>query len=244
MSNYELSFKRFGESAILIEWPQIIHKDVLNNILNFKQSLLEYYKDYQVYLNHAYCSLLINYETYDFKYYNEVKVLKDLYNSNKDNLSKSALLWKVPVCYDSSFGIDLEELSEAKKLNVDDIINLHTKVDYLIYFVGFLPGFLYLGGLEEVLHTPRRATPRLNIAKGAVAIGGKQTGVYPSQSPGGWHIIGNSPINFFNIEHEKPCFAQAGDFIKFYSVTTEKFREIKTLVEAGVYQLESEIIND
>lgn len=91
---------------------------------------------------------------------------------------------------------------------------------------------------------PRKSTPRLQVAKGAVAIGGNQTGIYPNESPGGWNIIGNSPLNFFDVSKEKPCFAKAGDRVQFYSVSLKTYNNIKTLVEAGVYQLESEEVND
>ena len=113
-----------------------------------------------------------------------------------------------------------------------------------IYFIGFLPGFLYLGGLDERLFTPRKSTPRLRIEKGAVAIGGKQTGIYPQESPGGWNIIGNSPIQFFDNSKNTPCFAKAGDKLQFYSITLKEHHDIKVLVDAGVFQLESEEIDD
>ena len=101
-----------------------------------------------------------------------------------------------------------------------------------------------MGGLDNALHIPRKSTPRLHIKKGSVAIGGNQTGVYPNASPGGWNIIGNSPVNFFDISKEKPCFAKAGDQIQFYSVSLKEYQNIKTLVDANVYQLESEVIDD
>ena len=107
-----------------------------------------------------------------------------------------------------------------------------------------MPGFLYLGGLNKTLHTPRKSTPRLDIKKGAVAIGGNQTGVYPNPSPGGWNIIGNSPINFFDVSKETPCFAKPGDAIQFYPISINEHLDIKTLVDANVYQIEREVLND
>ena len=148
------------------------------------------------------------------------------------------------MCYDDVFGIDLDELSEEFNLSKSEIIELHSRSNYTVFFVGFLPGFLYLGGLDERLHFPRKKTPRLKVLKGAVAVGGKQTGIYPNESPGGWNIIGNSPINFFDVNKEVPCFAQSGDKISFYRVSKEEYDDIKALVEAGVYQLESEVIDD
>ena len=107
-----------------------------------------------------------------------------------------------------------------------------------------MPGFLYLGGLNNALNFPRKSTPRLQIHKGAVGIGGNQTGIYPSQSPGGWNIIGNSPIKFFDVSKNRPCFAKSGDKIQFYPITIKKHKDITALVDAGVYQLESEVLHD
>jgi inhibitor of KinA len=147
------------------------------------------------------------------------------------------------VCYDSIFGLDLIEISKQKGMSEDAIIKLHSQTFYTVYFIGFLPGFLYLGGLDEKLYFPRKETPRLKVEKGAVAIGGKQTGVYPNISPGGWQIIGNSPISFFDSSKGEPCFAKSGDKIEFYAISKEKYDDIKALVDAGVYQLESEVID-
>src|SRR5690606_22673794 len=156
----------------------------------------------------------------------------------------SSNLWKIPVSYDAVFGIDLEAICLEKRISKNELIKRHSQAIYTVYFIGFLPGFLYLGGLDEVLHIARKSTPRLKIEKGAVAIGGHQTGVYPTESPGGWNIIGNSPIEFFNPKSNPPCFAEAGDKISFYPISLKEYRDIKTLSEAGVYQLESEVMND
>ena len=100
-----------------------------------------------------------------------------------------------------------------------------------------------MGGLDERLHIARKQTPRLTIEKGAVAIGGQQTGVYPSESPGGWNVIGNTPISFFDVNKKVPCFASLGDRIVFKPITLKEYNHVKILVEAGVYQMESEVID-
>ena len=242
--SFNLTFKPFGERAILIEWPQIISEAILKDILQFKNKIEANNIKSIVEIKSAYNSLLIIYDTICRNFENEVKSLKNLYNLPNfegDNLSK---LHKIPVCYDAVFGIDLEAISKEKKLSKEAIIERHSEAIYTVYFIGFLPGFLYLGGLDESLHTPRKATPRLKIEKGAVAIGGNQTGVYPTESPGGWNIIGNTPIEFFNPKINPPCFAKAGDKIIFKPVSLNEYNDIKMLVEAGVYQIESDVLND
>lgn len=241
---YMLTYRPFGARSILVEWEAIISKDILNDILKFKAIITSKNIKSIVELKSAYNSLLITYDTININFKNEVNLLKNLYKTLKKDSDKVSVLWKIPVCYDGVFGIDLEEISKLNKLSKKAIIKKHTAAIYTVYFIGFLPGFLYLGGLDEVLYTPRKAAPRLKIAKGAVAIGGNQTGVYPAESPGGWHIIGNSPVQFFNAKLNPPCFAKAGDKLVFRAVSLEKYKHIKALIEAGVYQVESEVFYD
>ncbi|WP_242131852.1 5-oxoprolinase subunit PxpB [Aestuariivivens marinum] len=244
MISYHLSYKRFGQQAILIEWPAVIDEKILNDLLSFKQKIIEHYVDLSVYINHAYNSLLINYEFVDFDFGKEIVILQKLYESNKIEGKLSLKIWKVPVCYDAVFGIDLKVLSTTKNMTFEQIIECHTKAAYTVYFIGFLPGFLYLGGMDERLYVPRKPKPRLRVKKGAVAIGGMQTGVYPSESPGGWHIVGNTPISFFDASKSKPCFVKAGDKVQFVSVSLKEYSDIKILVDEGVYFLESEVLYD
>ena len=238
---YNLTYKPFGERAILIEWPTKIDGDILNDIIIFKSIIAEKNIKSIIELKSAYNSLLIIYDAVCRNFEKEVNVLKNIYNSHSIPYDSLSTLWKIPVCYDESFGIDLKSISAEKKLSVTEIIERHATAIYTIYFIGFLPGFLYLGGLDDVLHMPRKSTPRLIIEKGAVAIGGHQTGVYPTDSPGGWNIIGNSPIAFFNPKNNPPCFAKAGDRISFIPISIKSYSDIKILVEAGVYELESEV---
>lgn len=240
---FKLIYKPFGECAILIEWPHNIDENILKDILVFKTKIDNKNIEQILELKTAYNSLLIIYNSFCRNYENEVDILKNIYISpdfKTDILSNS---WKIPVCYDEEFGLDLELISKEKSISKKDIIKRHSEAIYTVYFIGFLPGFLYLGGLDETLHIPRKSTPRLHIEKGAVAIGGNQTGVYPNESPGGWNIIGNTPINFFDVSKDSPCFAKAGDQIQFYAVSLKEYQDIKTLVNANVYQLESEVID-
>lgn len=239
-----MQYKPFGERSILIEWPQVISENVLESLLSYKHKLENYSFKQKVYIKHAYNSILITYDLTINNFYDEVLTLKSIFNSEFKDVKKEPKLWNIPVCYDLEFGMDLEEISNKNNLTISDIIRLHTSPKYLVYFLGFLPGFLYLGGLDEQLHFPRKKTPRLNIEKGSVAIGGSQTGIYPTQSPGGWQIIGKTPINFFDLDAEKPCFANAGDKIQFVSVSRSDYDSILTKVERKDYIIESEVIDD
>ena len=241
---FKLTYKPFGERAILVEWPQLINDDILKDIINFKKKIEKFNIESLVEIKSSYNSLLIIYGDFVENYKYEIAIIDKIYSLNKNFLKTDAVSWKIPVCYDDEFGLDLELIANEKKISKSDIISRHYQANYTVYFIGFLPGFLYLGGLDKTLHFPRKETPRLQLKKGAVAIGGNQTGVYPNTSPGGWNVIGNSPINFFDPTKEKPCFAKSGDRIQFYPISLKEYYDIKTLVDTNVYQMESEVICD
>lgn len=240
---FELTYRPYGERSILVEWPSVISEQILQDIIRFKTAIEEKNIKSIVELKTAYNSLLISYNSICRNFENQVNMLKKIYLLPKSNNDRMSVLWKIPVCYEDGFGIDLESISAEKKISKATLIKRHSQAIYTVYFIGFLPGFLYLGGLDESLHIPRKQTPRLKIEKGAVAIGGQQTGVYPNESPGGWHVIGNTPISFFDVTKEVPCFANPGDRIVFKPITLKAHKDIKTLVDAGVYQMESEVID-
>lgn len=243
MSAFKLKYSRYGASSILVEWPSVVDDNVLDDVISYKKSLQNNNIKEIVDIINTYNSILINYNNTIDDINSKFLILKSIYNS-KVTISKSTFkLWKIPVCYDDEFAIDLTDLSNEKKLTKPEIIQCHSNEIYTVFFIGFLPGFLYLGGLDSRLHLERKSTPNLSIKKGSVAIGGRQTGIYPQDSPGGWHIIGNSPINFFNSKREQPCFAEAGDKLQFMSISKKEYYDILELVEAGVYQIESEVVD-
>jgi inhibitor of KinA len=140
-------------------------------------------------------------------------------------------VWQVPVCYQPEYGQDLENFAKSKVLSVEEVIQLHTQAHYRIHFFGFLPGFFYLNGLSPKLHLPRKSVPTSSVPPGSVAIGGNQTGIYPMQSPGGWHCIGRSPLPFFDPKQTPPVWAKPGEQIQFVSITASQFenwRDIDT----------------
>ena len=244
MTDYQLTYKSYGETAILIEWPSKIDEVIIKDIIAFEKLISKEQKVIETII--AYNSILVRYK-FMFNYYehykykdsfsNSVNRLKELYAERKVLKESTSKIWNIPVCYDLQFGLDLEELSKVKGISTSDIIKTHTNQPYLIYFLGFQPGFLYLGGLKKILHHPRKSTPRLRVEKGNVGIGGEQTGIYPLNSSGGWNIIGKSPLNFFNISNTNPCFAKAGDKVQFTSISISEFYEIEKQVDLENYQI-------
>ncbi|MEP2670518.1 MAG: 5-oxoprolinase subunit PxpB [Cyclobacteriaceae bacterium] len=239
MNPYPITFKPLGQEALIIEWPNEVNKNILNDILLLQSSVENELGKLLLETVNAYNSLTLIFHSPISSLNDTKKIIQQLHQLQPSIKSKSQKTWKIPVCYHKDFGIDLDELAKQHELSTDEVIAIHSEVEYTVYFTGFLPGFLYLGGLSEAIHTSRKATPRLKIKKGAVAIGGQQTGIYPSESPGGWNIIGNSPLDFFDPKHNPPCFSQAGDSLKFYSIDRNEHQWILNEVERGTYKLES-----
>jgi KipI family sensor histidine kinase inhibitor len=134
---------------------------------------------------------------------------------------------EIPVCYGGEFGPDIEFVAESHEITIDEVIRLHTEPEYPIYMIGFTPGFPFLGGLPQALHTPRLETPRTLVPEGSVGIANNQTGIYPVASPGGWRLIGRTPVKLFAPERSNPFLYQAGDRIKFKVISPEDYDRIK-----------------
>lgn len=132
-------------------------------------------------------------------------------------------LVEIPVCYGGAFGEDLEALADSHNLSVEEVIAIHSDAAYHVHMLGFVPGFAYLGGLDARLATPRRDTPRPLVPAGSVAIGGAQTGVYPLDTPGGWHIIGRTPLQLFKPDAMPPCLLNAGDTVRFVPISVQEY---------------------
>lgn len=146
----------------------------------------------------------------------------------------SSSQWEIPVCYE--LGKDLEMLARMKGLTTEQLIELHSSQSYLLHFYGFLPGFMYLGGLDTTLHTNRKITPDPQIAPGSVGIGGAQTGIYTLPSPGGWHIIGKTPLTLFNPKQEPPVRPQIGDSIVFRAISLSAYQALEKAISQGSYE--------
>lgn len=237
MSKFLLTYKPYGKSAVLIEWPSIISVEILMDIKIFKSTIQKINSKEILDINFVYNSLLVVYNPLVISYSNLKTKLTSIYNQPSKSLKTKTIKWEIPICYDENLGLDLPLLSQEKGLSINQIISLHSESTYTVFGIGFLPGFLYLGGLKSELHFDRRKTPRPTVFKGAVAIGGSQTGIYPQNSPGGWHIIGKTPINLFNATNKKPCIIEAGDQIVFKPISFQLFNDIENQLKLGEFQL-------
>jgi inhibitor of KinA len=136
-------------------------------------------------------------------------------------------LLEIPVCYEQEFALDLEEVARHAGVHAKEVVDLHCRAEYRVHCVGFTPGFPFLGGLPPKIATPRRDVPRKEIPAGSVAIGGKQTGIYPIKSPGGWNVIGRTPLRLFDPQKNPPALLQAGGRVRFRSICREEFETMR-----------------
>ncbi len=222
----EYKIRQYSESSLIISWSNkkfdpdfVYHQQAFITFLKKKDSHITY-------LIPSFNALLINYEGQT-----NINSKKVQMHSHIKDFSKSKIQFpevethQIPVCYED-FGLDLKVISEKTGLGISDIIQMHSERTYTLFFIGFLPGFLYLGQLDESLHFPRKETPRPEVEQGSIGIAEHQTGIYPNASPGGWQIIGRTPINIFDVNNNPPSSYKPGDKIKFKPIGRTEFDKL------------------
>jgi KipI family sensor histidine kinase inhibitor len=175
-------------------------------------------------LHPAYCSLLIQFDPFVLDHDRLEKMLRDCLTELKDVPGPQPRALNIPVCYGGEFGPDLSDVARLHGMNADQVIELHSSATYVVHFLGFAPGFAYLGGLPKALETPRLPTPRRKVQQGSVAIAGKQAGVYPFATPGGWRLLGCTPEAMFQPDREHMSLLSIGDHVRFVPISQEEFR--------------------
>ena len=227
-----------GDSALVIEFGNEISVDINKKIRKMMDDIKKENIDGIVELVPTYCSLLINYDVLKIDYNTLVEKLKTFWNNDLETAEgEEVTLVEIPTLYNDEVGPDLSYVAEHNKLSKEEVIKIHTGTDYLVYMLGFMPGFTYLGGMSEKIATPRLESPRLQIYPGSVGIAGKQTGMYPSMSPGGWRIIGRTPLKLYNPDSDTPVYISSGDYVRYVSISEEEYNDILKKVENNEYKL-------
>jgi KipI family sensor histidine kinase inhibitor len=178
-------------------------------------------------LHPAYCSVLVNFDALKLKH-QDLEAILHLYLARLQDvpLPKPREL-EIPVCYGGEFGPDLGDVAAMHRMTPEQVVDLHCSATYVVYFLGFVPGFAYLGGLPEALITPRLSTPRRTVPGGSVAIAGNQAGVYPFATPGGWRLLGRTPLSLFRPEQCDMSLLLIGDHVRFVSISEDQFRALE-----------------
>lgn len=227
-----------GDAALVVEFGDIIDETVNAHVHALARKIEEQHIAGIMEVVPTFRSVLVQYDVFASSY----SQIRNLVQSLADNLDVSdqtvKKIVKIPCCYGARFGQDLSDMEKLTGLDRDEIIAIHSATDYKIYMLGFLPGFVYLGGLDKRIEVPRLKTPRVKIRKGAVGIGGNQTGIYPMDSPGGWRLMGATPIDLYDENRETPILLEAGEYIRFVPISILDYYDIRREILKGTYRLE------
>lgn len=225
-----------GDSAINVEFGNTISEEI-NKKIRAVASAIEINEVYGIMeLVPTYRSLMIHYDPLKVDFYELVNTLKKI-EGNLANIHLPAPhVTEIPVLYGGAWGPDIENVARHNNMTVEEVVEIHTSREYLIFMLGFTPGFPYLGGMDKRIAVPRLQTPRIRIPEGSVGIAGEQTGIYPVSSPGGWQLIGTTPIKLFDPLRENPILLKSGNCIKFKSINELEYERIKQQLENGTYE--------
>lgn len=231
----DVKFLLTGDTSLTVEFGNEISEAINSSIRAFNIALSQSNIPGIVETVPTYRSLMVHYDPGVIRYDALVKRMSTLMDKlDQIEIPPSEVL-EIPVLYGGEEGPDLEFVAEHNGKTTKEVIEIHTSQEYLIYMLGFTPGFTYLGGMSEEIATPRLKTPRVKIPAGSVGIAGAQTGVYPIDSPGGWQLIGRTPVRMYDPDRETPILPEAGQYIKFYSITKAEYDKIAAEVAAGTY---------
>ena len=226
-----------GDCSLLIAFKQEISPEVNAKIASTVKLIGQQKIEGIVDMIPAFASLLVNYNPQVTTYAALKKRLEGILRMDLGTETAQKKVFEIPVCYGGTYGPDIQTIADHAGLSVEEVIAIHSEREYLIYMLGFLPGFCYLGGLDERIHTPRLANPRRAIPAGSVGIGGSQTGIYPMESPGGWQLMGMTPVRTYDPDREVPILVNAGEYIHFYPIDEEEYQQIRREVEQGSYEV-------
>jgi len=217
-------YRIMGDRSLIVEMGDRISREINRRVSALTLFLEENPVDGIIDIVPAYRSILIIYEPLKTDSRKLKKGIDDMQEEVMSIHLPEPVTIEVPVVYGGKYGPDLEWVAQYHKITPEEVIRLHAATIYHVYMIGFTPGFPYMGELPESLDTPRKETPRTAIPEGSVGIAQRQTGIYPVVSPGGWQIIGRSPLNLFNPDQDPPALLKAGDKVKFSQIDEEDFR--------------------
>lgn len=227
-----------GDQAVVVELGDAIDPETNRRVHNLARAVGQLGVQGVIDLVPTYRSLLVNFDPMQISPDELESELAEIDTNADESETSRQRVVHLPTLYGGDHGPDLPFVAEHAGLTVEEVVSLHSGVDYLIYMMGFTPGFPYLGELPKRLVTPRLETPRPQIPAGSVGIAEGQTGVYPATTPGGWRLIGRTPLRLFDSGREPPAMLSAGDFVRFVPMAGEgEYERVRKLAEAGGYEV-------
>ena len=219
-----------GDCAISIDFGQVIDPKINRQIRQVIEQIKVLQLDGIIELVPTYCALLVQYDAMVYTYSDICRILDPiLQESVTDSVIERVTIVEIPTIYGGEYGPDLGFVASHNHISEAEVVSIHSGTDYLVYMLGFIPGFTYLGGMNPRIATPRLSSPRTLIPAGSVGIAGEQTGTYPSDSPGGWQIIGRTPVTMYDMSKKQAALLQAGDYVRYVPINENEFYRIKLL---------------
>lgn len=219
-----------GDRAISIDFGQVIDPKINRHIRQTIERIKALQLEGIIELVPTYCALLVEYNAMLYSYSEICNIIEPTLDEGMtDTTNELVTVVEVPTVYGGEFGPDLSFVASHNHLSEDEVISIHSGTDYLVYMLGFIPGFTYLGGMDPRIATPRLSSPRTLIPAGSVGIAGEQTGTYPSDSPGGWQIIGRTPVTMYDMAKAQAALLNAGDYVRYVPIDESEFHRIKAL---------------
>ena len=221
-----------SDSALTIDYGNIINEDINIRVLSLFRQFQNDPLTGMIEAVPAYSSLTIYYDLFQMRklvppdrtlYEWIVQQVEERLQQPFEMSIETRELIHIPVCYEKEFAPDIEQLAKEKNISVEEVVRIHTSKPYRVYMLGFLPGFSYMGEVDERISVPRKTQPQ-PVEMGSIGIAGKQTGIYPSASPGGWYIIGRTALKLFDAEKEELTLLKAGDHVQFISISKDEFK--------------------
>lgn len=225
----------YGDSALLINLDQRIDERINAQVTGLNEIIKELPS--VTFTIPAYCSLTVGFDR-TLTGFDELKGLISTINLKTDEEATSFATYHIPVCYDGPYAPDMAAVMEFTGLSKEQIIDHHSQAAFRVYMVGFVAGFAYLGSLPKALYCPRKTNPRKVVSEGAVGLAGYQTGIYPTDAPGGWQLIGKTPVPTFRPHEEVPALLKPGDYVRFIPIEESEFLSISEAIQSNSYELE------
>ena len=230
-----------ADSALLVEFGQRMDRTLNDRVLRLDAAVRNAHITGVVETVPTFRSLTVHYDALRTDS-TAVKAAIERLLDHEQVVPRSAKLWHIPACYTASLGPDLDEVARRTGLSAAEVVRLHSERRYHVYMVGFSPGYPYMGDLAEPLVLPRRTDPRVRVPRGSIAIAAGMTAIYPVESPGGWHLIGATPLRLFDIAWPQPALLAAGDAVRFEPIDSAAFEKILAAVAENRYQVRCEPI--
>lgn len=231
-----------GDTAFSVQFGNAIDRTVSGQVMSLHELMRSTKPRGVIETVPTFRSLLVHYDPLQTIQSELVSAVERMVGSSSTS-RPARTLWRLPVCYDPSFGIDLPALSRVTGLSREEVVRVHTSTHHYVYMVGFAPGHPYMGDLPQSLTVPRREDPRAEVGAGAVATAVGMTVIYPFASPSGWHIIGRTPVSIFDLKRDPPALFSAGDTVLCQSIPLEDYERIRRDVAAGQFQIDKEEVH-